>query len=503
MSALTTTKSTSNSNSNANNNSNDQRPKGVSLDPIVLSGFGMSKVFKISNNNNNNNNNNESKSNSSDNSNNNNNNNSSHNHKKNFLGTTGLDIDSTGEYAIASSSDNYLRFYSCLEGKVKKTIQCSKYGVSCVKFTHHNKAIIEACNNTNANNKNNSNNKNGNNNNNNNSNALIRYHSIHDNTYIGCFNGHSDKITSLDMSRVDDTFMSAGLDRYVRLWDLRLSGHAISNNTNGNNNTIKTTPCVAQVKVNGRPTVCCDNEGLIFAVGTGNNEIKLYDKRDYQRGPFTSFRISDGAQGGGGGGGGGGGAQEHYGASPYGGSHSHNSGVPFEWCDLEFSPNGKYILVSTRTNKIYLIDSYDGRTITCYQSHNNKKNIDLHATFTSDGKYVTCGSTDGDIYFWETEKGKQVCIWAGHPNPVQYCKWNPQYLMAVTSAQNTVFWIPDWRKIETKRNQFKYNRKKSNLKKDINSINNNNNAQTSSNSNKTKNASTSLRSTTNKEKDSR
>ena len=81
---------------------------------------------------------------------------------------------------------------------------------------------------------------------------------------------------------------------------------------------------------------------------------------------------------------------------------------------------------------------------------------------------IIIGSSDGDIYFWETEKGKEVCVWAGHPNAVQYCQWNPHYMMAVTSAQNTAFWRLDHTLVTKKRNEAKNDKKKSNLKKNAN-----------------------------------
>ena len=50
----------------------------------------------------------------------------------------------------------------------------------------------------------------------------IRYLSFHDNSYIRYFKGHSKKVTSLEMSPVNDLFMSASLDNTIKLWDLRI-----------------------------------------------------------------------------------------------------------------------------------------------------------------------------------------------------------------------------------------------------------------------------------------
>ena len=49
----------------------------------------------------------------------------------------------------------------------------------------------------------------------------LRYHSLHDNTYLRYFHGHTDQVVSVSMSAKTDQFLSASQDRTVRLWDLR------------------------------------------------------------------------------------------------------------------------------------------------------------------------------------------------------------------------------------------------------------------------------------------
>lgn len=132
----------------------------------------------------------------------------------------------------------------------RKTIECKKYGASCVQFTHHSKSVLLASHNGNRNSPH----------------STIRYLSLHDNAYIRTFQGHTDRITSISLSNLDDSFMTSSIDRHVRLWDLRQTG------------------CIAVCKVAGRPTMAQDPEGMIFAIGTGKNELKLYDRRKYQHG---------------------------------------------------------------------------------------------------------------------------------------------------------------------------------------------------------------------------
>ena len=101
----------------------------------------------------------------------------------------------------------------------------------------------------------------------------LRYHSLHDNTYLRYFVGHADQVVSVAMSAKTDQFLSAAKDRTVRLWDLR------------------TNVCNGVIRCATTPSVACDAQGLIFAAATDDGEVKLYDARGYDQGPFTTFRV--------------------------------------------------------------------------------------------------------------------------------------------------------------------------------------------------------------------
>lgn len=80
-------------------------------------------------------------------------------------------------------------------------------------------------------------------------------------------------MSTVCMSPRNDTFFSAGEDRTVRLWDLRVPY------------------CQALLHAPGLPTVACDEQGLVFCVGAESGVVKLYDARNYQRGPFVAFTV--------------------------------------------------------------------------------------------------------------------------------------------------------------------------------------------------------------------
>jgi COMPASS component SWD2 len=94
----------------------------------------------------------------------------------------------------------------------------------------------------------------------------IRYHSLHDNRYLMYFRGHKTRVTTLEMSPINDTFLSGSVNDCVRLWDLR-SPHA-----------------QGIMPIKGSPLVAYDPQGIIFAIALNSSSIRLYDSNDYERG---------------------------------------------------------------------------------------------------------------------------------------------------------------------------------------------------------------------------
>ena len=81
-----------------------------------------------------------------------------------------------------------------------KILYSKKYGVDLPRFTHKNTAILHASTKED---------------------DTVRYHSLHDNKYLQYFKGHRGRVISLEMSPVDDGFMSGSLDKTLKYWDVR------------------------------------------------------------------------------------------------------------------------------------------------------------------------------------------------------------------------------------------------------------------------------------------
>ncbi|KAK0398289.1 hypothetical protein QR680_002515 [Steinernema hermaphroditum] len=221
----------------------------------------------------------------------------------------------------------------------------------------------------------------------------IRHLSIDEIKYIRYFSGHHKPVTMLNMLDHSNIFISGSLDKTVRLWDLR------------------TEKAQAQTTVASRPVGEFDQDGLIFGIGHSGNTIKLFDLRTFEKGPFASFVIQ-----------------------------RENTS---EISSLQFSPNGKSILLTTNGDECYLVDAFTGRLQHVLNEHKNPLNIPIDATFTPDGQFIFCGSSDGKLYTYQTSTGALLHSYTtDHQDAIKCVKFNPRYFILATACQKLNFWVP-------------------------------------------------------------
>ncbi|KIJ52535.1 hypothetical protein M422DRAFT_64987 [Sphaerobolus stellatus SS14] len=331
---------------------------------------------------------------------------------------TSIAFDDRGELLITAGEDETFRLYNCKTGKPAKKLQSKKYGVDLTRFTHKNTTIVYASTKED---------------------DTIRYHSLHDNKYLQYFKGHKKRVTSLEVSPVDDGFMSGSLDGTVRLWDLR------------------TPYCrgLLNLPQPSAPIVAYDSGGLVFAVGLNHFcRILLYDMAQYDKDPFLTIHLDD----------------------PTLARITFPPRIPF-MTTLSFSSNGKLLLVGTSTTAHYVIDAYDGILLGKLVGHiglERGKGKETQpqpvrgisgneVSWTPDSKYVVGGSQDGKIFVWdctvlmdeqgnakipENRKGDPKTIEAvhkleGHPGPSRCVQFNPRWAMMATAGVELAFWLPD------------------------------------------------------------
>jgi len=324
-------------------------------------------------------------------------------------------------------------FLSLLMGRVIKTFYSKKYGVDLPRFTHKNTAIVHASTKED---------------------DTVRYHSLHDNKYLAYFRGHTERVISLEVSPIDDGFMSGSNDRTVRLWDLR------------------TPVCRGLLKLPTPPVVAYDSTGMVFAVAVNHyHKILLYDQANYDKAPFLTIELVD----------------------PTLMTISYPP-RPIYVTYMSFSNDGKYILVGCSGDTHYILDAFEGLVVARLEGHTALERVNMNAaplfepakgisgdevSWTPDSKYVVSGSLDGRILIWDiqslptipSEERKKlwkplrihpVTTLDGHPGPSRCVKFNPRFAMMCSAGTELVrislsilpfrslttffvkaFWLPD------------------------------------------------------------
>lgn len=290
-----------------------------------------------------------------------------------------LDFHRTEDVLITAGDDDSIHLYDVQSGTRKKTIFSKKHGASNVCFTHHVNALIYASNKG--------------------SDHALRYLSLHDNKYLRYFKGHTGKVTCLSISPKNDLFMSAAMDKHVRLWDLR------------------TNVCQGLLPVPGQPTVAFDQQGLVFCVGTESGILKLYDARNYEKGPFDNFALPEEAN------------------------------CPVSFTHVRFSPDGK-LLLAVAESRIYLLDAYDGTVRQRMSNGTPEGGTPFEASFSPDGQYVTSGCEDRAVRMWSVHTGQVVATLLGHAGLPACLKWSPRRLVFASACNSLALWIPDLSRLQ-------------------------------------------------------
>ncbi|XP_009779174.1 protein ANTHESIS POMOTING FACTOR 1 isoform X1 [Nicotiana sylvestris] len=284
-----------------------------------------------------------------------------------------LDFHRKEDLLITASEDDSIRLFDIANGKLLKTAYHKKHGADRICFTHHPHSVIcSSIHNLDLHGE------------------SLRYLSMYDNRCLRYFKGHKERVVSLCMSPVNDSFMSGSLDHSVRIWDLRVNA------------------CQGILRLRGRPAVAYDQQGLVFAVAMEGGAVKLFDSRSYDKGPFDTFLVG---------------------------------GDTAEVCDIKFSNDGKSMLLTTTSNSIYVLDAYGGEKRCGF-------NLDpsptaMEATFTPDGQYVVSGSGDGNLHAWNINTLNKVSSWDSHIGVPSCLKWAPRRVMFVAASSVLTFWIPN------------------------------------------------------------
>ncbi|KAI9887268.1 MAG: member of Set1p complex, histone methyl transferase [Watsoniomyces obsoletus] len=370
---------------------------------------------------------------------------------KETTATTSLDYDDQGELLVSCGDDEMLQLYTCRDGNHTKALFSRKYGAHLAIFTHHSQSILYASTKVD---------------------DQIRYLSTHDNQYIRYFPGHTDTVTCLAMAPESDDFVSCSLDNTIRLWDV--------NTPNAKGKLILHAPYLAAF----------DPTGTVLAIASPSTEsLLLYDLRNFTTPPFATFELDQWDQ--------------KYIPRDVTSSTKTINTNPDRWTSIEFSNDGKWILLGTASGYgHYLLDSYRGdlhaflafsrpppgssstsppplvqrsRSRLAPGERFKAGGPPLGQTdvcFTPDGRYIVGGVGDQSLGVWDTNQvqaapgppevgqsgqisstngskpASDVKILYPHhelpsPHPAAVVAFNPRFNQCATADRDVLFWVPD------------------------------------------------------------
>ena len=228
------------------------------------------------------------------------------------------------------------------------------------------------------------------------------------------------------MSPSTDDFVTCSLDNTVRLWDIR------SPNMRGQLNI--TTPTFAVF----------DPSASVLAVASpATHAILLYDAKNFEKPPFASFDLLEYE------------------------TRFNTAGRGRNWSKIEFSNDGKSLLVATTGPGHFVLDAFDGqlkhfcarksgrseRRAPGESSSSSRPVGQGDVCFSPDGNYVVGGSGGDDgLVAWdvsESASGETLMPSAEMGVPSQAggrCEvvgYNPKHNMLTTADREILLWLPD------------------------------------------------------------
>jgi COMPASS component SWD2 len=249
----------------------------------------------------------------------------------------------------------------------------------------------------------------------------LRLLDLHNESYLRYFTGHSDKVTSLALSPSSDSFMTCSKDDTVALWDLS------SRNAQG------------KLKLATPYLVAFDPSGSVLAIASqSTSSVLLYDFRNYDKPPFATFDLTA--------------HEERYTPSTRGRA----------WTRLEFSNDGKNLLVGTDYHGHFVMDAFEGNlkaflvgktggTGRAAPVSNSGKPLGQgDVCFTPDGRYaIGGGGEQADVLVWDINQAPASGLFLQPMAHLPYrgrtaiIQTNPRYNMFATADREIVFWLPE------------------------------------------------------------
>jgi len=346
---------------------------------------------------------------------------------------TSLSYHEDGKHLyVASEQDSRLRLVDTLRGVSDRP--CFKFereGIRVARATHHEDCILYTAGKGDSNQTSTSTTQK----------HAIKYTSLFDNKTLRNFHGHSNTITDISLSPLDDTFLSSSADKTVRLWNIQQSSPLAQmelpkSGVGADGSTYY------MDSSEGAACAAFDSTGLVYGItaplaNKGGHLIHLYDARNYNGGAFAEMKVETSSilKT----------IQNLNISSPT--IASELSQVP--WTSMRFNQSGKSILIQTNYGITLAIDGYNGAVTHAFVSEEIRagavesasETLPMNACYSSDNKTVLGANEDGTINCWNAETGLRVQKLQGHVGRVGCIAVNPKYAQIATACTNTAIWL--------------------------------------------------------------
>lgn len=368
---------------------------------------------------------------------------------------TSLDFDNSGQFLILAGVDRSIQLYDCHKGVRHKDIQSQKYGAHLARFTHTDLNCLYALTPPVLGDD---------------ADHSVRYLLLLLKSYLRYFKGHKDQVTQLEVNPLTDTFLTSSLDHTVKHWDLR------------------TPTCVGSIGVGQNSVVAFDPQGIVFAVGkdgngrgggeaNGNGKEAESQDNSSQAHELSQANGSSQLNGSTQGSGLNGSLQLNGSSQSHVSSQSHQgkvsfydvgapergpfltlkiAGVPGEkYTKLEFSNNGKYLLIGTDSSQHYLLDAILGKLIAklvlTQEYHRGWLDFQYASAgsvcFSPCGKFVIAGSPHGTLAIFDLSKldGPRLLpfkVIDGKQGITKVLAFDPKLYTLATADDRVVLWTP-------------------------------------------------------------
>lgn len=208
-----------------------------------------------------------------------------------------------------------------------------------------------------------------------------------------------NSLASLDISPRDDIFLSADT-KQISIHDLnyrRTIGKLELNESIG--------------------SIICkyDPYGLIFVAaysiisqGRYKNVVQVFDSRQFSKGSFALWYFE--------------------------GS---------EIISIDFSNDGQYILVNTKTNIVYILDSLDGKIKNVFKEFLG--NGICPSVFSPDSRYMfTSCDKNYSVVVANVENCQKIHELKGNVKSIKAIAWSPEHCVLATGNDHLLLWVPDY-----------------------------------------------------------